>query len=60
MDQKQRRLNFIFKPKFNHLKGLKQTRNMIIFVVKEELKVEKLEEEGWLGEHGKMRQEMIH
>lgn len=59
MDQKQRRLNFIFKAKFKHLKGLKQTRNIIRFVVKKGPRVEKLEED-WLGDHGKTRLEVTH
>lgn len=48
------------KAKFNHLKSFKPTRNMIRFVVKEGLKVGKLAEEGWLEDHGKTRQEMMH
>lgn len=60
MDLKQRRLNLILKAKFKHLKGFKQTRNMIRLMVKDGVKVKKLAEGGWLEDHGKTRHEMMH
>lgn len=59
MDLKQRRLNLILKAKLKHLKGFKKTRNMIRLMVKEGVKVEKLAEEGWLEDNGKIRHEMM-
>lgn len=60
MGLKQRRLNLILKAKFKHLKGFKQTRNMIRLMVKDGVKVQKLAEGGWLEDHGKTRHEMMH
>lgn len=60
MDLTRRRLSLMLKAKFKHVKGFKQTRNMIRLMVKEGVKVEKLAEEGWLEDHGKTRHEMMH